>query len=104
MFSVIAHLPGAMLAAGWIDDATRIANKAKLAGVTLGQAAAVVFVIFAYVMRRTLGAVFAAIIVAGLVLYGVSNVDRLKTKTEQEINGEQAMGQVTLVVALPSAA
>lgn len=97
MFSAIAQFPGAMLAAGWIDDATRIADKTKVAGVNVGYAAAVVFVIFAYIVRRTLGAVFAALIVAGLVLYGVSNVDRLQKKTEEEINGQQAMAQVTLV-------
>lgn len=75
-----------MLAAGgWLDDANNLSQKVVTTGKAAGTAAAVVFVLLAYVAKRTLGAVFAALIVAGLVLYGINHTDTLQTKTQQEI-------------------
>lgn len=76
----------ALLAAGWITDAQNIAKQIQSAGKVAGAAFAVVFMLVAYAVKRTLGAVFGALVVAGVVLYAINNTDMLKSKTEETIN------------------
>lgn len=72
----------ALFAASWLDDVQTFSTNVTATGKVAASAAAVVFVIVGYIARRTLGAVFAAIIVGGVVLYAVNHTDDLQKKTE----------------------
>lgn len=74
---------GAMLAASWLDDAQRLAEGVETTFKIIGAAVAVVFIVVALAVNRTLGAVLSMLLVAGVALYGVNHTDDLQNKTEQ---------------------
>lgn len=76
----------ALLAAGWLDDFNNISKQVMTVGKASAAALVVVFMLVAYAAKRTIGAVIAAGIVGGLVLYVVNNTDMLRNKTQDTIN------------------
>lgn len=93
-------MSGALMVGGWLDDATRLSDKVQSTGKGVAVAAAIVFIVVAFVWKRTLGAVFAVCIVAGLVLWAVNSTSQLQDKTNTEISGLRAPA----VVAPPAPA
>lgn len=76
-----------MLAVSWLDQLQALSDQGMTVGKAAGATAAVIFIIVAYIAKRTLGAVFAALVVAGLVLYGVNNTDVLENNTNDTLSG-----------------
>jgi len=77
----------ALLATSWIDQMNTLSASATTAGKAAGAAVAIVFILAAYAVKRTLGAVFASLVVAGLVLYGINNTDTLQKNTSDTLSG-----------------
>lgn len=80
----------ALLAAGWLDDFNNISKQVMSTGKASAAALVVVFMLVAYAAKRTVGAVIAAGIVGGLVLWVVNNTDILQKKTQDTINNTGA--------------
>jgi hypothetical protein len=76
-----------LLATSWLDQLNAISTQATTTGKAAGAAVAIVFILAAYAVKRTLGAVFAALVVAGLVLYGINNTDTLQKNTKDTLSG-----------------
>lgn len=70
-----------ILAVNYLDQLNTLANQAVTTGKAAGAAVAVIFIIVAYALRRTLGAVFAAVIVAGVALYAINHTSDLEKNT-----------------------
>lgn len=77
----------ALLATSWLDQLNSISTQGMTVGKAAGATVAVVFILAAYAVKRTLGAVFAALVVAGLVLYGINNTDVLQKNTKDTLSG-----------------
>lgn len=76
-----------VLATSWLDQLNAISTQGMTVGKAAGATVAVVFILAAYAVKRTLGAVFAALVVAGLVLYGINNTDTLQKNTKDTLSG-----------------
>ncbi len=76
-----------VLGVSWLEQLNTLAQTATTTGKAAGAAVAVVFILAAYAVKRTLGAVFAALVVAGLVLYGINNTDVLQKNTKDTLSG-----------------
>lgn len=76
-----------VLAIGWLEQLNTISSQATAAGKAAGAAVAIVFILTAYAVKRTLGAVAAALVVAGLVLYGINHTDVLEKNTTDTLSG-----------------
>jgi hypothetical protein len=76
-----------LLATSWLDQLNSMSAAATTTGKAAGAAVAIVFILAAYAVKRTLGAVFAALVVAGLVLYGINNTDVLQKNTKDTLSG-----------------
>ncbi len=76
-----------VLGVSWLEQLNTLSQTATTTGKAAGAAVAVVFILAAYAVKRTLGAVFAALVVAGLVLYGINNTDVLQKNTKDTLSG-----------------
>jgi hypothetical protein len=80
MTHLLAYVP--MFAVSWLERLSALATEAETTGKAAGSAIVVVFVIVAAVSSRfRLGAIIMALIVGGVMLYGINNTDDLETNT-----------------------
>jgi hypothetical protein len=81
-------------ATSWFDSATNMANSASNTGKVIAIAGAIGSIVIAFIIKRTLGAVFAAAIVAGFVLWGVNNTQNLQDKTTTDVGMRAPVVQI----------
>lgn len=82
-----------VLAVNYLDQLNTLADQAVTTGKAAGAAVAVIFIIVAYALRRTLGAVFAAVIVAGVALYAINHTTDLEKNTADTFGAAPAATQ-----------
>lgn len=79
-----------VLAANVFDNLNQLFQQGMTTGRAAAATAAVVLIVFAFIIRRTLGAVVSVLVVAGLVLWSTNNTSVIEGDFTDTWNGKPA--------------